>query len=67
MKSKTKFRLSETQIAKLVEVNFGDEGKLSSIHELKGGMFNAAYLIQRTGDPYADFPPAISLLPASGE
>jgi aminoglycoside phosphotransferase (APT) family kinase protein len=49
MKSTTKFRLSETQIAKLVEMNFKDEGKLSSIHELKGGMFNAAYLIQRTG------------------
>lgn len=51
MKSTTKFRLSETQIAKLVEMNFKDEGKLSSIHELKGGMFNAAYLIQRTGGP----------------
>ncbi|OMG00837.1 aminoglycoside phosphotransferase family protein [Paenibacillus sp. FSL R7-0337] len=48
MKSTTKFRLSETQIAKLVEVNFKDGGQLRSIQELKGGMFNAAYLIERT-------------------
>lgn len=40
--------MSETQIAKLVEVNFKDGGQLRSIQELKGGMFNAAYLIERT-------------------
>lgn len=47
MKSKTKNILSEDQIRKLVKVNFGDTCQVGSIVELKGGMFNSAYLVER--------------------
>lgn len=47
MKSRTKNLLSEEQIIKLVKVNFGDSNEVGKITELKGGMFNSAYLIER--------------------
>jgi Predicted aminoglycoside phosphotransferase len=47
MKSRTKSLLSEEQIIKLVKVNFGDDCQVGVIEELKGGMFNSAYLIER--------------------
>lgn len=47
MKSKTKNFISEAQIRNLVKVNFGDSCRVGSIKELKGGMFNCAYLIER--------------------
>ena len=47
MKSITKNLLTEEQIRNLVKVNFGDSWGVSSITELKGGMFNSAYLIER--------------------
>lgn len=47
MKSKTKNLLSKEQITKLVKVNFGDSCETGTITELKGGMFNSAYLIER--------------------
>lgn len=47
MKSKTKNLLTKEQITKLVKVNFGDSCDISTITELKGGMFNSAYLIER--------------------
>ena len=46
MKSKTKNLLSEGEIKKLVKVNFGDSCEVSGIEELKGGMFNAIYLVR---------------------
>jgi hypothetical protein len=46
MKSRTKSHLSEEQIRELVKVNFGDTFRVGKIKELKGGMFNAAYLIE---------------------
>ena len=46
MKSKTKNLLSEEEIKKLVKINFGDSCKVSGIEELKGGMFNAIYLVR---------------------
>ncbi|HWT73209.1 MAG TPA: phosphotransferase [Mobilitalea sp.] len=48
MKSNTKNLLSEEQIKRLVKVNFGDSCEVSNIVELKGGMFNSAYLIERS-------------------
>lgn len=50
MKSKTKNLLTEEQIRKLVKVNFGDSCSIGNITELKGGMFNSAYLIERLGE-----------------
>ncbi len=47
MKSKTKNLLAKEQITKLVKVNFGDSCEIGKITELKGGMFNSAYLIKR--------------------
>ena len=50
MKSKTKNILSEDQIKRLVKVNFGDNCLVGNIVELKGGMFNSAYLIERVNE-----------------
>jgi aminoglycoside phosphotransferase (APT) family kinase protein len=47
MKSITKNLLTEDQIRNLVKVNFGDSCGVGNITELKGGMFNSAYLIER--------------------
>ncbi len=47
MKSRTKNLLSEEQIKELVKVNFGDSCQVGKVTELKGGMFNSAYLIER--------------------
>lgn len=47
MKSRTKNLLTEVQIRELVKVNFGEGCQVGSIEELKGGMFNSAYLIER--------------------
>lgn len=47
MKSRTKNLLTEKQIENLVKVNFGDTCMVGNITELKGGMFNSAYLIER--------------------
>lgn len=49
MKSRTKNLLSEEEVKKLVEVNFGESVGVSKIEELKGGMFNAIYLIHFMG------------------
>jgi len=46
MKSRTKSHLSEEQIKELVKVNFGDTFQVGKIKELKGGMFNSAFLIE---------------------
>ncbi len=48
MKSRTKNLLTEEQIKNLVKVNFGDNCIVEKITELKGGMFNSAYLIERS-------------------
>lgn len=48
MKSRTKNLLSEVEIKKLVRVNFGESARVSGIEELKGGMFNAIYLVRLT-------------------
>lgn len=53
MKSKTKTRLSETQILELVRKHFGQKVSPTAITELKGGMFNAAYRLDRIGDHQA--------------
>lgn len=50
MKSRTKNLLSDEQIKKLVKVNFGDDCRVGVIEELKGGMFNSAYLIERLNE-----------------
>ncbi len=50
MKSMTKNLLTEEQIRNLVKVNFGDNCSVGNITELKGGMFNSAYLIERPGE-----------------
>lgn len=42
--------LSIDQIEKLVKVNFGDNCRVGTITELKGGMFNSAYLIERLSE-----------------
>lgn len=47
MRSKTKNSLTNQQIINLVKVNFGDKCEVGTITELKGGMFNSAYLIER--------------------
>lgn len=49
MKSKTKNLLTGEQIITLVRANFGDTCRVGSITELKGGMFNSAYLIETDG------------------
>lgn len=49
MKSKTKHALSDEQIKKLVHKQFGKNQAIDSIEELKGGMFNSAYLIKLAG------------------
>ena len=50
MQSRTKSLLSQEEIVKLVRVNFGDLSQVGSIVELKGGMFNSAYLIERINE-----------------
>ncbi|OPJ58171.1 phosphotransferase family protein [Clostridium oryzae] len=50
MKSITKNLLSDEQINKLVKVNFGDSCQVGMIQQLKGGMFNSAYLIERLNE-----------------
>lgn len=47
MKSKTKNRLSEEKIRELVRIHFGQDCMTGEITELKGGMFNAIYRIER--------------------
>lgn len=47
MKSRTKNRLSEEKIRELVRLNFGQSCETGTITELKGGMFNAIYRIER--------------------
>lgn len=47
MKSRTKNLLGEQKIRELVKVHFGESCEVSRIEELKGGMFNAIYLIER--------------------
>jgi aminoglycoside phosphotransferase (APT) family kinase protein len=47
MKSKTKNLLSDEQITHLVKANFGEKTEVGKIEELKGGMFNSAYRIER--------------------
>lgn len=47
MKSRTKNLLTEQKIRELVHLHFGETCEVSSIEELKGGMFNAIYLIGR--------------------
>ena len=47
MKSKTKNRLSQEKIRELVRIHFGQDCKTGKITELKGGMFNAIYRIER--------------------
>lgn len=47
MNSNTKNLLSREQIEKLTKVNFGDSYQIGNIKELKGGMFNSAYLLER--------------------
>ncbi len=50
MKSITKNLLTEEQIRNLAKVNFGDSCRVGNITELKGGMFNSAYLIERVDE-----------------
>ncbi|HAL74704.1 MAG TPA: aminoglycoside phosphotransferase [Clostridiales bacterium] len=50
VKSKTKSLLSIDQINELVRINFGDDCQTGSIQELEGGMFNAAYMIERVNE-----------------
>jgi aminoglycoside phosphotransferase (APT) family kinase protein len=50
MKSRTKNFLTEEQIKSLVRVNFGDNCIIGNITELKGGMFNSAYLVERVSE-----------------
>lgn len=47
MKSRTKNRLPEEKIRELVGIHFGQECETGMITELKGGMFNAIYRIER--------------------
>ncbi|MNO14177.1 Phosphotransferase enzyme family protein [compost metagenome] len=46
MNSKTKYLLTHEEILNLVRKQFGQETSVGVIRELKGGMFNAAYLIE---------------------
>lgn len=50
MRSRTKNMLSDDQIRELVQTNFGDGCRVGTIEELKGGMFNAAYRIERLNE-----------------
>ena len=50
MKSISKNYLTEEQIKALVKVSFGEHYKVADITELKGGMFNCAYLIECSGE-----------------
>jgi aminoglycoside phosphotransferase (APT) family kinase protein len=50
MKSITKNQLSENQIRMLVRVNFGESCLTGAITELKGGMFNSVYSIERINE-----------------
>ena len=50
MQSSTKSLLSREEIVKLVRVNFGDLSQVGNIVELKAGMFNSAYLIERINE-----------------
>jgi len=47
MKSKTKNRLPDEKIRELAGIHFGESCEIGEIKELKGGMFNAIYLIER--------------------
>lgn len=47
MKSKTKNLLTNEKIRELVKVNFGNTCEIRNIVELKGGMFNAIYMMDR--------------------
>ncbi len=47
MHSNTKNHLSNEEIKKLVKINFGNDCEASDIQELKGGMFNAIYAMNR--------------------
>lgn len=50
MKSKTKYLISDEQITQLVKANFGDKTRVGKIEELKGGMFNSAYRVERLSE-----------------
>jgi aminoglycoside phosphotransferase (APT) family kinase protein len=50
MKSKTKNLLSADMIKLLIKVNFGDTCQIGDVVELKGGMFNSAYLVSRISE-----------------
>lgn len=47
MKSITKNLLTEDKIRELAKINFGDSCEVRNITELKGGMFNAIYQMER--------------------
>lgn len=47
MKSNTKNYLTDSQIKKLAEKHFGKDCGVTDITELKGGQFNAAYMMRR--------------------
>ena len=42
--------LTEQKIRELVKLRFGETCEVSAIKELKGGMFNSIYLIERTNE-----------------
>lgn len=48
MKSVTKTKLSENELRRIIEHNFAGE-KVESIEELKGGLFNTAYIVRGDG------------------
>lgn len=50
MKSRTKYLLKDDQIIQLVKANFGDKTEVGKITELKGGLFNSAYAIERINE-----------------
>ena len=50
MKSITKNLLSEEKIRELVRVNFGESCRTGAVTELKGGMFNSVYSIERINE-----------------
>ena len=47
MKSRTKHLLTHDQIRELVRLHFGEDCRVEHITELKGGMFNAIYRMER--------------------
>ncbi|NQX47996.1 aminoglycoside phosphotransferase family protein [Paenibacillus tritici] len=49
MRSRTKHRLTRLEIVKLAANQFGDNTTVGVIKELKGGMFNSAYLLELPG------------------